>query len=243
MRKNLEIVFDKNGVLAGFTNRFGGVSEGAFESLNLADHVGDDPLKVAQNREILATALGIMPVNLKFMSQIHSNRVEILQDFNDDLPPCDGVITSLKGVALCVLVADCAPVLIIDEHLGVVAAVHAGRAGVTSKICTNAVGLMTSEFGCRANNLRVLIGANIKVQNYEVGKLDLGEFNRYKKDGKFDINAALLDEFAKLGVEQIWLDPRCTFERDELFSYRKQSRTGRFCGFVMNRVASINTKK
>ena len=93
MRENLEIVFDKNGVLAGFTNRFGGVSEGAFESLNLADHVGDDLLKVAQNRDILATALVIMPVNLKFMSQIHSNRVEILQDFNDDLPPCDGVIT------------------------------------------------------------------------------------------------------------------------------------------------------
>ena len=243
MRENLEIVFNKNGVLAGFTNRFGGVSEGAFESLNLADHVGDDPLKVAQNHEILATALGIMPVNLKFMSQIHSNRVEILQDFNDDLPPCDGVITSLKGVALCVLVADCAPVLIIDEHLGVVAAVHAGRAGVTSKICTNAVGLMTSEFGCRASNLRVFIGANIKVQNYEVGKLDLGEFNRYKNDGKFDINAALLDEFTKLGVEQISLDPRCTFERDELFSYLKQSRTGRFCGFVMNRATSINTKK
>ena len=232
----LDVVFESERLKFGFTTRFGGVSDGAYEGLNLAGHVGDLPANVAKNREILAAALGIMPCNLKFMNQIHSNRVEILRDLEDELPPCDGVITALRGVMLCVLVADCSPVLIADERRGVVAAVHAGRAGVTGKICTNAVRLMKSEFGCEASDLRVFVGANIKARNYEVGELDLAEFNRYKKEGKFDMEAALRDEFAQLGIGRTEFDLRCTFETRELFSYRRDGITGRFCGFAMNKI-------
>ncbi len=235
-REILDVVFESERLKLGFTTRFGGVSEGAYEGLNLAGHVGDLPANVAKNREILAAALGIMPCNLKFMNQIHSNRVEILRDLEDELPPCDGVITALRGVTLCVLVADCSPVLIADKRRGVVAAVHAGRAGVTGKICTNAVKLMKSEFGCEASDLRVFVGANIKARNYEVGELDLAEFNRYKNGGKFDMEAALRDEFAALGVKRVEFDPRCTFETGELFSYRRDGVTGRFCGFAMNKI-------
>ena len=238
----LDVVFESERVIAGFTTRFGGVSDGAYESLNLGDHVGDLPQNVAKNREILAAALGIAPFNLKFMRQIHSNRVEILRDLEDELPPCDGVITALKGVTLCVLVADCSPVLIADEGRGIVAAVHAGRAGVTGKICTNALSLMKSEFGCEAGDLRVFVGANIKARNYEVGELDLGEFNRYKNGGKFDMEAALRDEFAQLGVGRAEFDPRCTFETGGLFSYRRDGVTGRFCGFIMNKPVPMKRK-
>ena len=241
-REILDVVFESERLKLGFTTRFGGVSEGAYEGLNLADHVGDLPANVAKNREILAAALGTAPCNLKFMRQIHSNRVEILRDLKDELPPCDGVITALRGVTLCVLVADCSPVLIADERRDVVAAVHAGRAGVTGKICTNAVRLMKSEFGCEASDLRVFVGANIKARNYEVGELDLGEFNRYKKDGKFDMETALRDEFAQLGVGQAEFDPRCTFETQELFSYRRDGVTGRFCGFIMNKPMPMKRK-
>lgn len=235
-REILDVVFESERLKLGFTTRFGGVSKGAYEGLNLAGHVGDLPANVAKNREILAAALGTAPFNLKFMRQIHSNRVEILRDLEDELPPCDGVITALRGVTLCVLVADCSPVLIADEMRGVVAAVHAGRAGVTGKICTNAVRLMKSEFGCEASDLRVFVGANIKAQNYDVGELDLGEFSRYKKDGKFDMEAALREEIAALGVGRAEFDPRCTFETQGLFSYRRDGVTGRFCGFAMNKI-------
>ncbi|MFC2750393.1 MAG: laccase domain-containing protein, partial [Campylobacter sp.] len=93
----LDVVFESERLKLGFTTRFGGVSEGAYKGLNLGDHVGDLPQNVAKNREILAAALGIAPFNLKFMRQIHSNRVEILRDIDDELPPCDGVITALRG--------------------------------------------------------------------------------------------------------------------------------------------------
>ena len=235
-REILDVVFESERVIAGFTTRFGGVSDGEYEGLNLAGHVGDQPANVAKNREILAEQIGVAPDNLKFMNQIHSNRVEILRNLDDELQPCDGVITALRGVVLCVLVADCSPVLIADERRGVVAAVHAGRAGVTGKICTNAVNLMASEFGCEAAELRVFVGANIKARNYEVGELDLGAFNRYKNGGKFDMEAALRDEFAQLGVERVEFDPRCTFETQELFSYRREGVTGRFCGFAVNKI-------
>jgi len=235
-REILDVVFESERLKLGFTTRFGGVSEGAYEGLNLAGHVGDLPANVAKNREILAAALGTAPFNLKFMRQIHSNRVEILRNIDDELPPCDGVITALRGIALCVLVADCSPVLIADERRGVVAAVHAGRAGVTGKICTNAVRLMKSEFGCEASDLRVFVGANIKARNYELGGLDMGEFERYKTQGHFDMNAALRDELAAAGVRNVKFDPRCTFESERHFSYRRDGVTGRFCGFVMNKL-------
>ena len=241
-REILDVVFESERVIAGFTTRFGGVSDGEYEGLNLAGHVGYQPANVAKNRKILAEQIGVAPDNLKFMRQIHSNRVEILRNLDDELPPCDGVITALRGVALCVLVADCSPVLISDERRGIVAAVHAGRAGVTGKICTNAVNLMTSEFGCEASDLRVFVGANIKARNYEVGELDLGAFNRYKNGGKFDIEAALRDEFAQLGVGRAEFDPHCTFETGELFSYRRDGVTGRFCGFIMNKPMPMKRK-
>lgn len=235
-REILDVVFESELLKLGFTTRFGGVSEGAYEGLNLGDHVGDLPANVAKNREILAEQIGIAPDNLKFMHQIHSNRVEILRNLDDELQPCDGVITALRGVVLCVLVADCSPVLIADERRGVVATVHAGRAGVTGKICTNAVNLMASEFGCEADDLRVFVGANIKARNYEVGELDLGAFNRYKNGGKFDMESALRDEFTALGVKRVEFDPHCTFETQELFSYRREGVTGRFCGFAVNKI-------
>ena len=235
-REILDVVFESKRSKLGFTTRFGGVSDGTYEGLNLAGHVGDLPANVAKNREILAKQIGVAPRDLKFMRQIHSNRVEILRNIDDELPPCDGVITALRDVALCVLVADCSPVLIADERRGVVAAVHAGRAGVTGKICTNALSLMKSEFGCEASDLRVFVGANIKARNYEVGELDLGAFNRYKNGGKFDMEAALRVEFAQLGVGRVEFDPRCTFETQGIFSYRRDGVTGRFCGFAMNKI-------
>ena len=97
---------------------------------------------------------------------------------------------------------------------------------------------MASEFGCEAAELRVFVGANIKARNYEVGELDLGAFNRYKNGGKFDMESALRDEFTALGVERVEFDPRCTFETQGLFSYRRDGVTGRFCGFAMNKISS-----
>ena len=231
MCENLEIVFDKNGIVAGFTNRFGGVSEGKFSSLNLGDHVGDNPADVIKNREILAQNLGVR--QLKFMKQIHSDKVFVLEDEKEELPECDAVITNLSDIGICVLVADCSPVVMIDEKRGVICVAHAGRAGVTLKICTKAFGLMSEKFGSKADEMSVFVGANIKGDCYEVGELDLGEFNAYKIGRNFDMNAALRDEFSALGVKNLNFSEVCTHCDKRYFSYRRDGVCGRFCGFAV----------
>ena len=67
------------------------------------------------------------------MKQIHSDKVFVLEDEKDELPECDAVITNLSDVGICVLVADCSPVVMIDERQGAICVAHAGRAGVTLK--------------------------------------------------------------------------------------------------------------
>lgn len=231
MRENLEIVFSQTGILAGFTNRLGGVSEGKFSSLNLGDHVGDNPADVIKNREILAQNLGVE--KLKFMKQIHSDKVFLLENEDDELPECDAVVTNLSGVGICVLVADCSPVVIIDEKRGVICVAHAGRAGVVLKISTKAFALMSEKFGSKADEISVFVGANIKGGCYEVGELDLGEFNTYKIGRNFDMNAALRDEFAALGVKNLNFSEVCTHCDERYFSYRRDGVCGRFCGFAV----------
>ena len=231
MRENLEIVFDKNGITAGFTNRLGGVSEGKFSSLNLGDHVGDEPRDVIKNREILAQNLGVK--KLKFMKQVHSDKVFVLENEDDELPECDAVITNLSSVGICVLVADCSPVVMIDEKRGVICVAHAGRAGVTLKICTKAFVIMSEKFGSKADEMSVFVGANIKGGCYEVGELDLGEFNTYKIGRNFDMNAALRDEFSALGVKNLNFSEVCTHCDERYFSYRRDGVCGRFCGFAV----------
>ena len=231
MRENLEIVFNQNGIVAGFTNRLGGVSEGKFSSLNLGDHVGDNLADVIKNREILAQNLGVK--KLKFMRQIHSDKVFLLENEDDELPECDAVVTDLSGVGICVLVADCSPIVMIDEKHGVICVAHAGRAGVTLKICTKAFGLMSEKFGSNADEISVFVGANIKGGCYEVGELDLGEFNIYKIGRNFDMNAALRDEFSALGVKNLSFSDICTHCDERYFSYRRDGVCGRFCGFAV----------
>lgn len=228
-----EPILDNRHVCAGFSTRFGGVSKYNYKSLNLGDHVGDDIKNVVKNREILKENLGVE--NLKFMKQIHSNIVKILKDQNDEPGKCDAVITNLKNTGLCVMVADCAPILLYDKTNSVIAAIHAGRAGVIGKITTNTINLMQSEFGSRPSEIKAFIGAFIGSKCYDIGNLDLGWFNRFKNNNFFDIKAALKYELLELGVKDINFKNTCTHCDQNYFSYRRDKTTGRFCGVIFLR--------
>uniref|UniRef100_UPI0021563115 polyphenol oxidase family protein n=1 Tax=Campylobacter concisus TaxID=199 RepID=UPI0021563115 len=130
-------------------------SEVKFSSLNLGDHVGDEPREVIKNREILARNLGVR--QLKFMKQIHSDKVFVLENEQDELPECDAVITNLSDVGICVLVADCSLVVMIDEKCGVICVAHAGIAGVMLTICTKAFMLMAEKLCSRAGDISLFV--------------------------------------------------------------------------------------
>ncbi len=150
-----------------FTTRFGGVSEGAFASLNLAMHRGDAPENVEKNYEIIADALDFDVNNLVLTRQTHSDIVRVVTKSDargldhHDYPECDALITNDVGIALIVFTADCTPILLWDSITGAVGAVHAGWRGTAADIAGKAVRKMVSEFGCDPRNIRAAIGPNI----------------------------------------------------------------------------------
>ncbi|MGH1600432.1 polyphenol oxidase family protein [Campylobacter majalis] len=225
-REIFKSVLDDGTYLAGYSTRYGGVSKGKYESLNLALHVGDDEKSVYKNREILREYLGFK--KLIFMHQTHSDIIKILKNESENLGECDGIITNMRSIGLCVMVADCSPILLVSKNA--VAAIHAGRQGVIKRIVSKCVKIMRDKFN--AHDIKAYIGANISAKNYEIGDMDLGEFNAYKNGKNFDLNMALADEFDKLNIKNTFFSNQCTFESDEFFSYRKSGVTGRFAGVV-----------
>lgn len=218
----------------GFSSRFGGVSKAPFDTLNLGFHTGDAAAAVAKNRELLKREIDAH--SLVFMEQIHSDYVlevtsDNLSDFAKTAPKCDALFTRLLNVGLCVMVADCAPIIVSDEKQGIIAAIHAGRAGVCAKILSKCVLAMKSE----PKDLKIIIGAHIKGSCYEIGDMNLGEFNAYKNGGFFDITAALRAEINVLGVKNYEINEICSHCDKNYFSYRRDGKTGRFAGWVIKR--------
>ena len=123
----------------GFTTRYGGVSRGAFESLDLGENRGDEPERVRENFRRVKAALGID--KLCFTHQIHENKVRYVtgadaREPGDDTPPdCDGLVTDEEGLALIIFIADCAPILLCDPERHVIAAAHAGWRGTVARCC------------------------------------------------------------------------------------------------------------
>ena len=150
-----------------FTTRFGGVSTGALESMNIAIKLDETEENVAQNFRILGDALGFGIDDLVLTRQTHTNWVRaVTRDdcngcFHRNYPECDGLVTNDSGVALTIFTADCTPILLHDPVTGAVGAAHAGWRGTASAIAKVAVETMVREYGCDPGNIRAAIGPNL----------------------------------------------------------------------------------
>ena len=114
-------------VRAVFTTRSGGCSNPPWDSLNLGDHVGDAPQHVNANRAVLEKAIASHPV---FLKQVHGVGVEHLGMSTPDGLLADACMTSQRGLACTIMVADCLPVLLTTTDGSAVAAAHAGWRGL-----------------------------------------------------------------------------------------------------------------
>ena len=115
------------GVRAVFTTRAGGVSAAPFDSMNLGDHVGDQPASVAANRALLQRATGTHAV---FLNQLHGNETMLLDACSADGQPADACVTARNKLGCTIMVADCLPVLLTTLDGVAVAAAHAGWRGL-----------------------------------------------------------------------------------------------------------------
>ncbi|MGY1623304.1 peptidoglycan editing factor PgeF [Geodermatophilus sp. SYSU D00965] len=223
------------------TDRRGGRSRSPYDSFNLGGHVGDDPADVDANRARLARELGVDGDRLVWMDQVHGTGVAVVDGpVEVPLPATDAVVTRTPGLVLCVLVADCVPVLLADPVAGVVAAVHAGREGVRRGVVPATLAAMT-RLGSRPGDVTALLGPAVCGACYEVPRAMQAEVARVapaaavrtrKGTPGLDLRAGLAELLRSAGAGQVVHDPRCTVEDPRLFSHRRDGVTGRQAGVV-----------
>ena len=224
-----------------FTSRGGGVSAAPYDSFNLGTHVGDDAADVAANRARLAQVLGLSEERFVWMEQLHTNTVTLVDGPSDaPVEATDALVTREKNLALCVLVADCTPVLLSDHTAGVIGAAHAGRMGARNGIVRNTVEAMVG-LGAEPSRIQVLLGPAAAGESYEVPEgmaLDVekhlpGSRTRTKKGTPgIDVRAGLVRQLLSLGVTHIDADPRDTITDNDFFSHRREGVTGRQAGVI-----------
>ncbi|MFP5417907.1 MAG: peptidoglycan editing factor PgeF [Gammaproteobacteria bacterium] len=220
------------------TTRLGGVSAGAWASLNLGDHVGDDPRCVAENRSRLRARMGTEPVWLK---QVHGTRVVTAGESGAE---ADAVVSCKAQNVCAVLTADCLPVLFCDRAGSVVAAAHAGWRGLADGVLEATVEAMRVPSG----DIMGWMGAAIGPQAFEVGDEVRQAFvDRHAEAarafaphpaniaGKWlaDIYTLARIRLQQVGVQAIYGGGRCTFtEAETFFSYRRDGVTGRMASLI-----------
>lgn len=225
-----------------FSDRHGGVSTGPYGALNLGGHVGDDPGAVARNRKSAAATLGVDPVSVVYMPQVHGADVAVVRGAWPDgvAPDVDALVTDRPGVVLAVLVADCTPVLLADPVAGVVAAAHAGRAGLAAGVVPATLEAMRA-LGASPERMLAFTGPAVCGSCYEVP----GEMRAQvaaKAPGSWattrqgtpglDVPAGVWAQLREAGVRGGERSPVCAMESADHFSFRRERVTGRFGGFA-----------
>jgi polyphenol oxidase len=234
------------GVHAAFTGRRGGVSRPPYDSLNMSTGSGDSEEDVARNRQRVAVACGLAPDRMTWMRQVHGADVGRVEDRGGSRPvtgpslPRDACFTSVPGLALGVLSADCPAVLLADPEAGIIAAAHSGRPGTALGVVPALLRAMTGA-GADPARTRAVVGPAICGGCYEVPEQmrddvaaavpGSGCLTRAGTPG-LDLHAGITGQLAAAGVLDVRIDDRCTAEDRDLYSYRRDGRTGRFAGLI-----------
>ena len=223
------------------TDRRGGRSRSPYDTFNLGDHVGDEPADVAANRGRVARELGVPEDRLVWMNQVHGTGVAVVDGPQaGPVPATDALVTATRGLVLCVLVADCVPILLADHETGVVAAVHAGREGIRQGVVPAALSAMAS-LGARARHVTALLGPAVCGACYEVPEAMQADVARVAPSAAvrtrrgtpgLDLRVGVEEILRKAGIPDVVHDPRCTVEDPNLFSHRRDGVTGRQAGLV-----------
>lgn len=219
------------------TTRLGGYSSGPYASLNLGDHVGDDPLVVAANRQRLNRFVPTEPV---WMRQVHGTNV-IDAALANCLPEADAAVARAPDTVCCVMTADCLPVLLCDHAGTVVAAVHAGWRGLLHGVIEATIAAMHVP----SSGLLAWLGPAIGPQAFEVGDEVRQAFVHVDENaphaftpnanGKWlaDIYLLARQRLQRAGVTQIYGGEFCTYTDSAcFFSYRREGVTGRMASMI-----------
>jgi polyphenol oxidase len=230
-----------DGVVHGFFGRQGGVSSGIYASLNCGYGSGDDSVAVCENRTRVSAWLGTSEPQLITLYQIHSaDALHVTEPWTRAAPPkADAMATTLRGVALGVLAADCGPILLADHRAGVIGCAHSGWKGAIGGVAESVVALM-ERLGAVRSRIHAAVGPCISQASYEVGpefealfaEADAGNkryFAPSRRAGhwQFDLPGYVTARLRETGVGAVEPLDVCTYEHnDAYFSYRRTTHRG-----------------
>lgn len=220
------------------TTRAGGVSQGAYNGLNLADHVADKLEHVTKNRQIISQSLNIEePIWLK---QVHGVQVANTATANHHAE-ADAIYSNQINQVCAVLTADCLPLLFCNQAASKVAAAHAGWRGLAGGVIESTVDTLQE----KPENLMVWLGPAIGSTCFEVGQ---DVFDAFVSDDdravssftKIDDKHYLADIYQlarlrlkRIGIENIYGGGLCTYTDEKRFySFRKNKITGRMASMI-----------
>jgi len=223
----------------GFFTRIGGVSTGVYESLNCGWKT-EDEANFLTNRTRVAEALGFPLEKMVVAKQVHGNKVTTVTKpwkYSDyatgGIPEGDGMVTAQPGIALCILTADCAPVLLADKKQKIIGACHAGWRGAVSGILEATVEAMV-KLGAKVENIQAALGPCIGPRSYEVSDdfpapflaqdpLNIQFFREGTRPGHlmFDIPAYVTHRLTLAGIKTIFDTKQDTCVLDSFFSNRR----------------------
>jgi len=227
------------------TTRVGGESKGEFLGLNLGQHVGDNPQRVANNRTLLAAYVHPAP-DFCWLTQTHSTRLIKLSAQTPQNQEADASWTDSQARTCVVMTADCLPILITNQQGTFVAAIHAGWRGLCNGIIEQTIAQICTEQQQQPAQLLVWLGPCIGPEAFEVGDDVRTQFIAHhpqacdafiaaKTQGKWFANLHQLAtlRLANYPAINISRSDACTYQHPEQFySFRRDGRTGRLATFI-----------
>lgn len=259
-------------VVAFFTTRHGGVSRPPYRGTNLGRWVGDEAEKVLANREAVRLLAGLdeivwqRGVHGREVLVVDSPQGRERRANGGELD-LDALISRTPGIGVSALAADCVPVLLVARaaeaprsHPGsqpddlrafsstAVAAVHSGRVGTLSEVVGAAVEALR---GLGYAEVQAAIGPSICGSCYEVPQVmqdaaeevlpGIASLTRWGSPG-LDLPGAIARQLDALGVRHHSLN-HCTFEREDVFSHRREGVTGRIAGVIATRRGGVRLQE
>jgi len=228
------------------TTRLGGVSHAPFDALNLGLHVNDNQGHVRSNRGKVARTLNYACEPL-WLNQVHGTNVidvdnaDTIEMLTATNAAADGSYTTKTGQVLCVVTADCLPVVITNADGTAVSAVHAGWKGLAAGVLDSALAKFSKH-----ESLYAWLGPAIGPDVFEVGAevreafLNQNNINEaaFKSHavGKYmaDIYQLARNCLSRNHTVEVTGGDYCTYTQSDLFhSYRRDGvRTGRMATYV-----------
>ncbi len=242
----------KDGINMAFSARQGGTSSGAFNSLNMGLHVGDESIKVIENRQRFLNIFEVGLDSVVCCQQVHGQQVSQVHlsdqgrgayELSGAIPDTDAMITNVRGLHLFSFYADCVPVYFNDPINRAVGIAHCGWKGTMGRIAVRTIQAMQHEYHSSLEQVQIFIGPGIGPCCFEIQadllakvNAEFGSFHDIINIGRkspftWDLKETNRQQLLHFGVEPSHIETCniCTAcNTDYFYSYRSEKgETGR----------------